>query len=89
MPQPHKRYDGYGRPLPTLAEAKEASLYEHPLNQQTRTLIAAQLELQYRALLKRGEYAEVTLTFGIKNGVIMEELAVNVGHTVRCEREER
>ena len=89
MAQPQKRYDGYGRPLPPLTDAREESLYEQSLNQQTRKMIAAQLETHYRALLRRGVYADVTLTLGIKNGVIMEEVRVSVGHTVRCEREDR
>ena len=54
MAQPQKRYDGYGRPLPTLAEAKATSCYDHPVNVQARVTITATLEEQYQALAAPG-----------------------------------
>lgn len=88
MTHPSRRYDGYARPLPDLTDASRQSLYERRLNVQARGTILAQLEEQYAALLRRGVYAELTLTVGIKDGVIMEEIRLGVSHTIRCEREE-
>ena len=89
MPQPHKRYDGYGRPLPTLADVKARSCYDHPVNVQARRTVTAQLEEQYQALLHRGTHAEVTLVIGIKDGVVMEYVRVTVAQSIPRDAEER
>lgn len=88
MPAAKPRYDAYGKPLPVLADAREESLYERAYNGEQRSNIFLELERQYRALLRRGTHAEVTLHFTVHDGWIQAEIQVGVVHKKRYPREE-
>jgi hypothetical protein len=60
--------DGYGRPLPHLVEASPRDLRVTPMNRQLQRYIERLLQEEYDALLVHGIYAEVTLTFTVKDG---------------------
>ena len=88
MALPHLRYDSYGKPLPTLADARQEGLYDRPFNVQQRRNLLALLEEQWRALLRRGEYADVQISFAVKDGMVQAEVTIGVIHKRRYEREE-
>jgi hypothetical protein len=81
MAQP--RRDGYGRPLPELADAQKEVLLERPFNQQQRRLILRLLEEQYRLLLRRGTHAAVVLQFDVQDGMIQTDIKVTIGRLWR------
>jgi hypothetical protein len=78
MASARQRLDGYGRPLPTLADAREQRLRQSPTNQRQQAWLWALLEEQYDALLCRGSFADVTLTFRVRDGSLSGEVDVSV-----------
>lgn len=70
MAEPRSRFDGYGRPLPELADAREEVLYQSETNQDTRRHLHALIDDYCHQVLRRGTYAEVTLTFDVVDGSI-------------------
>jgi hypothetical protein len=78
MPVPQARRDGYGRPLPELADARHEVLKDTPQNQDLRKMILALLEEHYAALLRRGIFADVALTFLVRDGRIQPDMDVVV-----------
>lgn len=77
MAQP-VRHDGYGRPLPELADARQEVLLERPSNRAQRKLLQQLLENQAALLLRRGIYAEVSVRFVVSDGVIQSPVDVIV-----------
>ena len=75
------RYDGYGRPLPRLAEVPRRTLATNDVNIEHQGLIRALLQEFYDALLVPGVHAEVCLRFTIHDGVISREI-----FTERCQQ---
>jgi hypothetical protein len=73
-----QRLDGYGAPLPALSDARQQSLRTSATNQRQRLRIGALLEQEYDALLCRGSFAEVTVTFRIHDGSLQAEVDVSV-----------
>jgi hypothetical protein len=81
MPGPRRRFDAYGRPLPRLVQDEPRDLHGTSSNRQQQQLIERLLQEEYDALLVHGIYAEVTLTFVIKDGSIATDVYV-----VRCQQ---
>lgn len=82
MDQRRPRRDAYGKPLPHLLEpAQPRALHTSPMNRQQQQLIERLLQEEYDALLVRGMYAEVTLTFVVKDGCIATDVYV-----LRCQQ---
>ena len=73
-----RRLDGYGRPLPRLIDPSERARGGE-MNRRQQQLIDQLLQDEYDALLVQGSYAEVTLTFMVKDGCIATDVYV-----VRC-----
>jgi hypothetical protein len=88
MPLHQPRHDAYGNPVPSLTEARVERLYDRPMNQDVRRTILQELERHYDTLLRRGTYAEVTVSFVVKNGILAEDVRVGVVEIVRVERGE-
>ncbi len=84
MAAPRRRYDGYGRPLPILTDAAHQSRLESELNRAQRAFILRLLEDEFAAMLVAGTYAEVTLTFVVKDGSLMRDVL-----TTRCQQHRR
>lgn len=78
MASARQRLDGYGRPLPMLADAREQSLRHTAINDRQQAWLWALLEEQYDALLCRGSFAEVILTFRVENGTLSGEVDVSI-----------
>lgn len=78
MASARQRLDGYGKPLPTLADVRQQSLRQSPTNQRQQGWLWALLEEQYDALLCRGSFAEVTLTFRVEDGTLSGEVDVRI-----------
>jgi hypothetical protein len=78
MPLPQARRDGYGRPLPELADARQEVLKDSPHNQELRRMILALLEEHYHALLRRGIFADVALKFLVRDGRIQPDMDMTV-----------
>jgi hypothetical protein len=87
MPQ-FMRHDGYGNPLPDLADARKAVLYERPFNVQQRRTILQLLEEQWRELLRKGMHGDVTLTFYVRDGLIQPDVALTETHVYRSVKDE-
>lgn len=84
MPRPHPRRDGYGRPLPPLADAHQEVLLERPVNQAMRRFIARLLDEQFVDVCRRGVYARVEVCFEVRDGILESELTqVKVARLVR------
>jgi hypothetical protein len=88
MPRPYPRRDGYGRPLPTLADAHEAVLVDRPFNQAVRRLLFQLLDDRLVALCRRGTYARVQLSFEIRDGMLDANIDVQVAQIHRYTPEE-
>ena len=78
MASARQRLDGYGKPLPTLADARQQSLRHSVINDRQQSWLWALLEEQYDALLCRGSFAEVILTFRVEDGTLSGEVDVSV-----------
>jgi hypothetical protein len=78
--QRRPRYDGYGRPLPHLIESVTRERGGE-MNRQQQQLIERLLHREYDALLGHESYAEVTLIFVVKGGVIAADV-----YLLRCEQ---
>lgn len=77
-----RRLDAYGRPLPHIVEsAPTRDLHAAPTNRQQQALIEHLLQEEYDALLVHGRYAEVTLTFIVKDGCIASDV-----YLIRCQQ---
>lgn len=87
MAVPKVRYDAYGRPLPQLSEASRERLHERPFNRQQQRNLVLLLEELHEELLRRGTYADVTLQFSVKDGVLTEEVRLGVVRRVVCPRD--
>jgi hypothetical protein len=87
MPQ-FMRHDGYGNPLPELADARKAVLYERPFNVQQRRTILQLLEEQWRKLLRKGMHGDVTLTFYVRDGLLQSDVTVTETHVYRSFKDE-
>jgi O-methyltransferase involved in polyketide biosynthesis len=86
---PHfMRHDGYGNPLPELAEARKAVLYERPVNAQQRRVILQLLEEQWRDMLRKGINGNVTLTFYVWDGLLQPDVALTKTQVYRSVKEE-
>lgn len=81
MSTPRRRLDAYGKPLPHLLEPPTRDLHTSATNRQQQALIEALLAEEYAALLTHGVYAEVSLTFVVKDGVITSDVYVT-----RCQQ---
>lgn len=81
MDQRRPRRDGYGRPLPHLIEPQPRDLHDTPVNRQQQALIERLLQEEYAALLTHGIYAEVTLTFTVRDGSIETNVYI-----IRCQQ---
>lgn len=79
------RLDGYGKPLPSLTDARQQSLRQTATNQRQQSWLWALLEEQYDALLCRGSFADVTLTFRVRDGSLSGEVDLSVTHHHRRE----
>jgi hypothetical protein len=88
MALPKPRLDSYGRPIAPLVDACEEILYDRPFNIQQRRHLLHNLDEQFQALLRRGQYAEVQIGFRVQDGVIQAELSICVTHQRRYERED-
>jgi hypothetical protein len=74
------RLDGYGRPLPRLLDP-DTRARGGEMNRQQQQLIDRLLQEEYDALLVQGVYAEVTLSFVVKDGVLGMDV-----YTLRCQQ---
>jgi len=72
------RLDGYGAPLPALTDARQQSLRTSATNQEQLAWLWTLLEEEYAAILCRGAFADVTLTFHVKDGSVQGEVDVSV-----------
>jgi hypothetical protein len=78
MAVPQARRDGYGRPLPELTDAAREPLGHLAQNQDVRKEILSLLEEKLHVLLRRGVFAEVTMTARILDGCLQMDLDVAV-----------
>ena len=67
-------YDGYGRPLPTLADTSTADLYANTHNEKMRYAVAQQLEAKFHDMLQAGVHGELVLRLVIVNGRITQDI---------------
>lgn len=82
MDQRRPRRDAYGKPLPHLLEpAQRRDLHDTPVNRQQQQLIERLLQEEYDALLVHGIYAEVTLTFTVRDGSFATDVYI-----IRCQQ---
>ncbi len=81
-----RRLDAYGRPLPRLIDpsARERG---GAINRRQQELIERLLQEEYDALLVQGSYAEVTLSFVVKDGCIATDVYVMRCRQRRTEEE--
>jgi hypothetical protein len=79
--------DGYARPLPTLTEARQESLFDHAGNVEKRRTLHQTLDTYLRRLLCRGQFGEVHVRFSIENGHLTGRVfvAVEQGHRLKEE----
>ena len=77
MPQ-RLRHDAYGRPLPTVVEGGEAGFQQRPENVEQCRFIQRVLEQYYQELLQPGVWAEVTLGFYVKDGVLTKDAYLTI-----------
>ena len=70
MPQPRKRHDSYGRPLPMLAPVAQQSLMQADQNTAIRRYVAWLLEQEYEVLLHRGTWAHLRVDLQICDGLL-------------------
>ena len=87
MASARQRLDGYGKPLPALTDARQQALHHTAINQRQQAWLWALLEQQYEALLCRGSFAEVTLTFRVEDGTLSGEVDVRITRHHRREEE--
>lgn len=80
MAAPRVRLDGYGQPLPPLADARHEVLADRPLNQEQRRVLLRMLQDQFDALLRRGTYATISLSFDVVDGIIQKKVSLHVQH---------
>lgn len=83
MPASRPRYDSYGRPLPTLAEAsswRNMAGSDANMGQRDRILrlVETTLDDNYPHLLRDNVSAEVTLTFKVVRGTIQGQVYVGI-----------
>ena len=88
MAAPQARLDGYGAPVPDLADARRAVLLERPVNRQVRHELVQALEAKHQALLRRGTNARVVLTFDVQDGVLQLDWSLTVTELHRTIRED-
>jgi hypothetical protein len=81
-----QRLDGYGAPLPALTDARQQSLRTSATNQGHLAWLWTLLEEHYEALLCRGSFADVTLTFRVEDGSVQGEVDVTVTRHYHKER---
>lgn len=77
MPPP-LRVDSYGRPLPALADVRDASTWDAPTNQLQRQFLHSLVEDFCRAVCRHGWYGQVTLTVSIQNGIVQRDMRVGL-----------
>jgi hypothetical protein len=80
MASSRPRLDPYGAPLSPLAEVRQEILYDRPLNQEQRRVIAQLLQEQLHTCLRRGVYAHVTISFDVQDGIVQKKVSVAVRH---------
>jgi hypothetical protein len=80
------RRDPYGKPLPTLVEAAQESLYGRTTNEDLRRRIADLLNIYYDTLLRRDVSAEMSLSFRVVEGIIQDDLRVGLNRVYRTYR---
>jgi hypothetical protein len=85
MAAPRPRYDGYGKPLPDLAEARQASLFEHGTNERQRRVLMSLIETYCRELCHRGIHATVSLRWSVLDGILDANVEVTVLRRWRTE----
>lgn len=88
MAIPKVRLDAYGQPLPPLSDTRTQVLRDIPTNQRRRRLLALILEEQHQELLRRGIYADVTVHYSIKDGVIKQAMQLVITRTILDDGEE-
>jgi hypothetical protein len=81
-----RRLDAYGRPLPRLIDASTRER-GGAINRRQQELIERLLQEEYDALLVQGSYAEVTLSFVVKDGCIATDVYVMRCRQRRTEEE--
>jgi hypothetical protein len=86
MPVPQKRYDRYGRPLPSIVETCESSRTDSSANlgqrDRLRHLLAT-LETRYPELLRPDVHADILVSFKVVGGTIQDEWHVRIEHVYR------
>jgi hypothetical protein len=68
------RYDGYGREVPALSEARQESLLDRPTNREAMARIQAMLQQRWQEVLRRGQHVTISLTFDVQDGVIQQDI---------------
>lgn len=76
MAERRGRFDSYGRPLPTLADAHEQPLLDSAANLEARRFLQWLLDDTYRQVLRRGMNVEVEVRFVVADGTIQEQIWV-------------
>jgi hypothetical protein len=78
MASPRHRHDGYGKPLPTLADARHEVLIDTENNRTKRRDLQMLIEEYLRDLLCRGMNAKLMIHVIIADGSIQGETWVQV-----------
>lgn len=72
------RVDSYGRPLPALADVREASTWDTPTNQHQRQFLHSLVEEFCRAVCHRDWYGQAILTVSIQDGIVQRDMRVGL-----------
>lgn len=81
------RYDRYGRPLPEVTDAREASTLDHERNQLHRQLVARLIEDCWPVVCRRGWHGEVTLRVSVQDGMVQRDMRAGLDRFYRPARE--
>jgi hypothetical protein len=82
------RHDGYGKPLPELADARQEVLLERPFNRQMRQAIRHAMDAKDALHCRRGTYVRVTIHYEIHDGMLQGDWSLTTEELHKVTRED-